>query len=259
MREGVLADELCARAFAAKAQVLELHQRDHRVIVVGLNAINRCRLHARLRIEIIRIERPAGAVLHRVIRKRVVALNRALDARERNTESHGIVLTHHHEGFGAGAGHDAIEQTERFGNRARIEIVIERQRLLEQRMFEVQGVVTLRDAQLAKVLARDALGAHGVLREEGEAGVRPAGAVRIDRVARELAEVGQRQTKRVSVIGVARDAGDIARIARLHGARGAAQRHHAGCAAEWNVIEPARRDAELLGQADGAVGGEREA
>ena len=61
------------------------------------------------------------------------------------------------------------------------------------------------------------------------------------------------------MVGVARDAGDGVGVARLHGARGAAQRHDAAGAAHRNMIEPAQREAEMLGQADRRVRRQREA
>ena len=61
------------------------------------------------------------------------------------------------------------------------------------------------------------------------------------------------------MVGVGGDAGDDVGVARLHRARGAAQRHHARRAAGRDVVEPARRKAQVLGDADGGVGREREA
>ena len=59
------------------------------------------------------------------------------------------------------------------------------------------------------------------------------------------------------MVGVAGDAGDDLGVTRLNRARGAAQADNAGRAAHRHVIEPARRKAEMLGQADGAVGRQR--
>src|SRR5258706_6399219 len=55
------------------------------------------------------------------------------------------------------------------------------------------------------------------------------------------------------MIGICSDAGDNLGIAGLHGARCAAQRHDAARAAKRNMIEPARRQAEMLGQPDRRV------
>ena len=89
--------------------------------------------------------------------------------------------------------------------------------------------------------------------------VRPARSVRIARVAREVREAAEHLAERLDVVGVGGDAGDDVGIARLHRARGAAQRHHARRAAGRDVVEPARREAQVLGDADGGVGREREA
>jgi hypothetical protein len=110
---------------------------------------------------------------------------------------------------------------QRLGDRPRLEVLLQRQRLLEERLRVFQRVGALRDAELAEVLPRSAVKAHVVGGEEGEARVRPPGAVRIDRVARELAEVREREAKRIHVVGVAGEAGDNLGIAGLHGARGA--------------------------------------
>ena len=61
------------------------------------------------------------------------------------------------------------------------------------------------------------------------------------------------------MVGVGGDAGDDVGIARLHRARRAAQAHHARGAAGRHMVEPARRQAQVLGHADRGVGREREA
>ena len=80
-----------------------------------------------------------------------------------------------------------------------------------------------------------------------------AGAVRIDRVLREAGKGRQRLAERVDVIGVAGDAGDDVGVAGLHRPRRAAQRDDAARAAKRNVIEPARRQAEMLREPDRGV------
>src|SRR5256885_12404222 len=66
VREAVLAYESRRLALAAEAEVFELQERDHRVVVVGLDEIHVARSGAGLRVEILAIERPAGAHLHRI-------------------------------------------------------------------------------------------------------------------------------------------------------------------------------------------------
>ena len=63
----------------------------------------------------------------------------------------------------------------------------------------------------------------------------------IARVAREVREAAEHLAERLDVVGVGGDAGDDVGVARLHRARGAAQRHHARRAAGRDVVEPARR------------------
>src|SRR5262249_6730623 len=139
------------------------------------------------------------------------------------------------------------------------EILLERQRLLEQRDRIVQGVGSLRDAQLPEVLGSGAIGSRVVRGQERKARVGPAGSVRIDRVACELAESRRVLAEAVDVIGVGPDAGDDLGIAAWYRARGPAQRHDRARAAEGNVVEPAWRQAEMLGEADSRIRRQREA
>ena len=74
-----------------------------------------------------------------------------------------------------------------------------------------------------------------------------------------MAEAAEHLPERLDMVGVGGDAGHDVGVARLHRARGAAQRHHARGAAGRNVVEPARTEAQMLGDADGGVGPEREA
>src|SRR6476660_2630056 len=54
-------------------------------------------------------------------------------------------------------------------------------------------------------------------------------------------------------VGVARDADDKIRITQLDRARSASQRNDAAGTSEWNLVEPARADAVMLGQARRAL------
>ena len=72
---------------------------------------------------------------------------------KRQPEISGGALAHHQKPLGAGARHDAVEQPQRIGDQARVEILVERQRLLEQRQRIFQRVVALRDAELAEIFA----------------------------------------------------------------------------------------------------------
>ncbi len=58
-------------------------------------------------------------------------------------------------------------------------------------------------------------------------------------------------------VGIAGDANDKIRIMHLHGTRCAPQGNDAAGAAERDLVEPARADAEMLRQSRRAVGPER--
>ena len=256
----VPADEGRGRVLLAEAEVLQLHRDDHRVVIVGLHEIHVGRARAGLGVELVAVERPAAAHLDRDLRRTRYAFRWFLDMRKFQVQfPRAIFFRKNEKPLGPGAGHDAIEKMQRVRDRPRGEVLLHRKRLLEQGVRELERVGALRDAQLAEVLARRAALAHVVRGEEREAGIRAAGAVRVDGVARELAEVGERQAEGIDVVGVAGEAGDDARVARLHRARRAPQRHHAARAAQGNVVEPARREAEVLREADGRVGLQREA
>src|ERR1041384_2306110 len=86
----------------------------------------------------------------------------------------------HQEPFRAGARHDAIEEPQRLGDRPGGEILVERERLLEQRIRVMQGIRPLRHADLAEVLRLHVISAHVIVGQKGKASVRPTGAIRID-------------------------------------------------------------------------------
>ena len=165
----------------------------------------------------------------------------------------------HQERVGAGARHDTVEQPERIGDQACGQILLERERLFHQGMRKRQRIGALGDTQFAEVLGRGAIGPHVIGSEESEARVGSTRAIRIDRIAGKLAEGRQVKTERVGVVGIARDAGDDVRVAALHGARGAAQRHDPARAAHRDMVEPAQGQAEVLREADCGVRRHREA
>jgi hypothetical protein len=148
---------------------------------------------------------------------------------------------------------------QRLGDWPRGEVLLHGQRLLEQGRVKAQRVSSLRNTELAEILARRAVFLHVVGGEESEAGVRPAGAIRINRVARELAEVREREAKGIDVVRIAGDAGYDVRVARLHRARRAAQRHYTARTTQRDMVEPARRQPQMLRETDGGVGSERKA
>jgi hypothetical protein len=148
---------------------------------------------------------------------------------------------------------------QRLGDRARLQVLRHGQVAAQQRQLVALRVGALRHRELAEILARGASGAHIRIGDQGEARVRTPRAVGINRIARETAEIRQQIAEAGFVRGVTGDAGDYLGVAVLHGARGAAQRDHAARAAHRQVFQKARRDPDLLGEADRRVGGEREA
>ena len=202
--EAVRADEVRPLALLAEAEVLELHHDDHRIVVVGLDEIDVARLEPGHRPELVDIERPAAAHLHRIGRKGVVPLDGRQDADERQVERLRRILAAHQERLGAGARHHAVEQMDRIGDRPRRHVFVQRQRLLHQRVRDRQRVVALGDAELAEVLARGAIAVHVVRGDQRERRVGAAGAVGIDGVLGEAREGRQRLAERIDVVGVAR-------------------------------------------------------
>ena len=117
----------------------------------------------------------------------------------------------------------------------------------------------MRDAELAEVLARGAESAHVVRGEKGEAGVGTAGAIGKHGIARKYAEAAQAFAEGIDVVRVGADAGDHVGVSCLHGAQRPPQRDNAARAAERNMVEPAYREPEMLGEPDRSVRSQREA
>ena len=251
--EAVGTDEIRPLAFLAEAEILKLHHDDDRIVVIGLDEIDVARLEPSHRPELIDIERPAAAHLHRIVRKGIVPLDGRQDADERQIERLRRILAAHQERLRARARHHAVEQMDRIGDRPRRHVFVQRQLLLHHRVRNRQRVVALRDAELGEVLAPGAVAVHVILGDQRERRVGAAGAVRIDGVLGKARKRRQRLAERIDMIGIGGDAGDDLGVAGLHRARRAAQRHDAARAAKRNVIEPARRQAEMLGQPDRGV------
>ena len=191
MRQRVAAHEGRAFALGAEAEVLELHHHDDGVVVIGLDEVDVGRRDTRLRVQLVTVGPPAATHHHRVLRIGVVALDAGVHQHMRQAEVTRPVLAHHEEGLGAGARHHAIEQVDRVRDRLGRHVLGKRQRLLEQGVRVLQGVVALRDRDAAEVVTRGAIGAHVVRGDEREDRVRPARAIRIGGVAREVAERAQ--------------------------------------------------------------------
>ena len=202
---------VCARtnagpaALVAEAEILELQHDDHGIVIVGLDEVDVGR----------RAHRPARrgrrgpsasrrgpspgrrhrhcgarsrrARAHAATPVRVRARSRI--TRKASAPAHGITQSNRWMGSEIGPG----------GH-----VLVERQRLLEQRVRILQRVAALGDGDPAEVLARRAEGAHVVGGDHREDRVRPARAVGVAGVAREVAEAAEREPERVDVVGVGR-------------------------------------------------------
>lgn len=80
---------------------------------------------------------------------------------------------HDEKTLGPGARHDTVEQGNRIGDRAGVEILLERQRLLHKRVRIAQGIGTLRNADPAEILACRAIFLHVPVGQKREIGIRP--------------------------------------------------------------------------------------
>ena len=196
---------------------------DDGIIVIGLDHIDVGGADACGFVEAVAVHHPAAAILHGIIRECVVTLDGTSQPRMRQPKASRALFAHDEECVGAGAGHHAIEQPKRVGDQPRAQILLERQRLLEQRVRKMQRIAALGDAELAKIFRQRAIGAHVIGGEEGKAGIGSACAIGIDRILREHAEARGALAKAVDMIGIAGDAGDDLGIAGLNRARRAAE------------------------------------
>ena len=188
----------------------------------------------------------------------VVPFDGPSDAGERKVSAHGLVFGHHQKGLGPGDRHHAIEQRDGVGDRAGGEVIFHRQRLFHHRVRVLQRIRPLRHAKPPEIFAGCVEFRHVTVCEQGKIRVRAAKAVRIGSIHREAREGREQLAEAVDLVGVARHAGDDVSIARLHGAGRAAQGHDAGSPAHRDRVEPARAEAQMLGQPHGRVGEERE-
>ena len=184
------ADEARRLALGAEAEILDLHEADDGIVVIGLDEVDVFGPEPGLVVELARVERPAAAILDRIVREGVVPLDGGEDGGVGDAERPRAVLFHHQAGLGAGAGHDAVEQAERLGDRPRAQILLHGERALHHRVRDGERVLALGDAEPAEILAPGAELLHVVVGQEREARIGPAGAVGVDRVVGELAEAG---------------------------------------------------------------------
>ena len=150
--EAVAAHEIRTLSLGAETEVLDLHQGDHGIIVIGLEKVDVLWCDARLIVERLAVERPAAAKLDRILGIGVVALDRGEKPRVRKIELFRRGAPHHEEAVGAGARHDAIEEADRVGDEARVEILLEAELLAKKSQRIGKRVLPLRDTELAVIL-----------------------------------------------------------------------------------------------------------
>src|SRR6185503_12110972 len=138
------ADELGTLALCTEAEVLDLHQRDYRVVVVRLQEVDVARTDAGLGVEFVAIERPAATHLDRIVRIRVVALDGSEDPRIWEPEFPRTLDRKDEETLGARAGHHTVEEAQRLGNWSRFQVFGHRERLAQERVRKGLGVAPLR-------------------------------------------------------------------------------------------------------------------
>ncbi len=208
--------------------------------------------------QLVALERPTSAHLERIVGKRVVPLQGGKNVCVAQPELPRPVPSHNQKRLRPRTGHDTIKQSKRLRDQASLEILLENQRLLEQGVRKLQGILPLRHAQLAEILPPGAKLPHVVCGQKREAGIGSAGPVRIYGVLRKLAETSQRRPKRINLVRVSRYAGHDRGIAGLHGPQRAAQSHNPRRATHRNMIQPTQRKAKMLRQAHGGIRRQRE-
>jgi hypothetical protein len=161
------------------------------------------------------------------------------------------------DAIAADAGQNAIIEPQRIGDPARVQIV-ERERLLEQRVRVGEGVLPQADAEPAEILPPRAPPLHvdaGVQREHAVGAAEP---LRRHVVVCRSVEVVERPVVRRNVERVGGQAEHHLGIAVADRARRMAHADHAGRAAVDPLEQEAGLDAEMLGQGGYVVRGQKE-
>src|SRR5437773_9245737 len=116
--ETVAANEVRTFAFAAEAEILELHDADNRIIVIDLDQVDVRRPDARGSVKIIPVHHPAAAMLDRIVGQGVVPFDGAGEPRVRQAQTPCATLAHYETCVGARARHAPVEQATRIGDEA---------------------------------------------------------------------------------------------------------------------------------------------
>ena len=243
-----------------KPRSFELQHVDHRIVVIGFEEVDVVRPDTRLCVQHRRGRSPSRRDIAPDRRERRCAArsrrgaartagpgrrrSRAASPRKPSAPAHGITQSNSRSG-------SATRRASRYCSSV--------SGFLNSASGFFSALLRCATQSLPKSSRVRRIGPHVIGGEKGEARVRAARAVGIDRVLRKLAERRRVAAKAVGVIGVAGNAGHDFRIAVLHRARRAADRDDAGGAAHRHMIEPAHGQPQMLGQADGGVGRKREA
>jgi len=249
-RKIVSPDELGHLAFCAKAKVLDLHGNDDGIIIVDLQHIDVRRRYAGRLPEAVDVHGPTPAQLHRVLRESVVALDRGKNLRHLLPKRLSPFRGGHDKRLGACTRHDAIEQVDRIGNRARRHVGIQREGLALQGQRVRSGIGALRHAKLAKFLTRHTIFAHVRVGDQGKSGVGAAKSIRIDGVLRKPRKAGKTVAEAIDLVGVCSKAYNQLGVATLHGPCRTAQGHHPACPAGRDMVQPAWAKSQMLDHPD---------
>ena len=194
----------------------------------------------------------------------VVELPHRGDLQPRPAGSAGQLLLDDEHGLRAGARHDAVEQVKRLGNRPCLQVLLERQRLLEKSVRVEQRVLALRDRELPELLPLRAVQMAVPPLHEREQTVRAPEALRSQVVAHRRCKAVEHRVVARYGEHVACQAEDGSGTAGPDRVRGMAQRHDTGGTSEDTLLAPAQAQAEVLAERDHVAGrvaerGERQA
>ena len=123
--------KLCApheiRAFAllAEAEILDLHDVDDRIVIVGGDDIDVRRADPGLRIHFVAIERPSATILNWIVGIGVVPLDGRQNTRIGQVELLSLAAAQHQKRLRAGARHDAVVEAQGICDRSRRQIFVE--------------------------------------------------------------------------------------------------------------------------------------
>ena len=156
-----------------------------------------------------------------------MALDNGKGAHRRQTKPAGGFGMHYQKGFCPGARHHTVKQPQRRCDHSGIQILLDGQASLHQRMRIGQRVAALCGRDLAKNIPGNAKAAHVMIGNQREIAIGTAGTIGPGRVVGKMGKPRQCLAKAVQLVGIAGQAGHNFGIPALDGTRRAAQRNHA--------------------------------